>query len=160
LKRILPHLVLAVSGAFGTRARLGVVAAQEVQQVCRFQFRGAVRNAIGIDQQRESDARLLAKGAGVVHVAEADGRKRGSGLLEFLLVRAQLRDMLAAEDSTVVTQKDNDGRILLPERSKADLATGAFRQHNVRKPRTERFGHQGIVSFAMLRLRIYSERHH
>ena len=146
LKRILSQTMLAVTGSFGAPARRGVVAAEEMEQVCRFQFGGAVSATIGIDQQGKGNAGLLAKGASIVHIAEADGGQRGSGLLELLLVFAQLRDMLAAEDSTIVPQKDDDGGIFFPKRAKANLAAAAFRQHNIREFRTERFRHAAIVS--------------
>jgi hypothetical protein len=54
-------------------------------------------------------------------------------LLEFVFVFAQLRDMLAAEDSTVVPQEDNDGGIGLPQRAEADIAAARFRQHDIRQ---------------------------
>ena len=139
LKRILTQAVLAVSGTLGAGARCGVVAAEEMEQVRRFQFSGAISGAIGIDQQRKRDAGLLPKQAGIVHVAQADGGQCRSRLLEFLLVCAQLRDMLTAENSTVVTQKHNDGGIRFPKRTQPNIATAAFRQHNVGESRTERF---------------------
>ena len=145
LKRIPAQVVLVMARSFGPGSRLGVVAPQEMQQVSRFQFRGAVRGAIGIDEQRKSNAGLLAEGASIVHIAEADGGQRGSGLLELLLVLAQLRDMLTAENSAVVPQKDDDGRILFPQRSQANLAAAAFRQHDVREFRAEGFRHTTIV---------------
>ena len=148
LKRILSQAVLAVSRSFGAPARYGVVAAEEMEKVCGIQLGGAVSDTIGIDQQGEGNAGLLAKGARIVHVPETDRCKRGSGLLELLLVLAQLRDMLAAENSTIVPQKNDDGGILFPKRAKANIVAGALRQHNIREFRTERFRHAAIVSFA------------
>jgi hypothetical protein len=40
--------------------------------------------------------------------------------VEGLLVFAQLRDVLAAEDSAVVAEEDDDGGIRFPERAEAD----------------------------------------
>src|SRR5206468_11193240 len=54
--------------------------------------------------------------------------RRGS-----LLVRAQLRDVLAAEDSAVVPQEDEDRRPGLPERPEPDLAPVDVRQADVRE---------------------------
>jgi hypothetical protein len=40
--------------------------------------------------------------------------------VEGLLVFAQLRDVLAAEDSAVVAEEDEDGGIVFPERAETD----------------------------------------
>jgi len=50
-----------------------------------------------------------------VGVPEADSGEGGVFAAEGLLVFAQLRDVFAAEDSAVVTEKDEDGRIVFPE---------------------------------------------
>ena len=142
LERILPQAVLAMAGSPGTGPCFGVIPAEDVEQVPGFQFRGFVSGPLGIDQQRERDAGLLAKQAGVVHVAQADGSQRGSGLFELVLVFAQLRDMLAAEDSAVVAQEDNHGGIPLPQRAEADLASARFGQHDVRQGRADGFRHR------------------
>ncbi len=117
-----------------------------MEQVRGFQFRRPVSDPFGIDQQREHDAGLLAEPAGIIHVAQPDRRQRGSGLLKFELVCAQLRDMLAAEDSAVVPQKNNYGRGALPQRANADITAARFRQHYIRKFRAERLRHALIVS--------------
>jgi hypothetical protein len=62
-------------------------------------------------------------------------------LLKLGFVLAQLRDMLAAEDSAVVTQEDNYGIIGLPQRAEPDLTAASFRQHNIRQLRAETFRH-------------------
>jgi hypothetical protein len=59
---------------------------------------------------------------------------------------AQLRDVFATEDSAVVPQEDNDGRVLLPQRTDADVTTGGFRQYQIRELSAERFRHGRIVS--------------
>jgi len=145
LERIFPVPVLAVSAALGASPRFRVLLAQEMKQVRGFQFRGAVSGAFGIDQEREGDAGFLAKQARVVHVAEADCRQRGSGLFELAFLFAQLRDMLAAEDSTVVPQKNYHGGILLPKRAETNLTSTCFRQNDVRQPRAESVRHKPIL---------------
>jgi hypothetical protein len=141
LEWILAEPVLAMAGSLGTGACFGVIPAEDVEQVAGFQFRGLVSGPLGIDQQRKRDAGLLAKQAGVSHVAQADGSQRGSGLFELVLVLAQLRDMLAAEDSAVVAQEDNYGGIPLPQRAEADFTAARFGQHDIRELRTDRFRH-------------------
>ena len=52
-----------------------------------------------------------------MHVAESNRSQGSSGLLKLGLVLAQLRDMLAAEDSPVVAEEDNNSEILFPQRA-------------------------------------------
>ena len=136
LKRILPQFMLPV--APGARAVAGglVIAAQQVQKIRVAQPGGAVRQPFLVDQQRERNARILAEQARVVRVAQSDGRQVGVPFAESLLVCAQLRDVLAAEDSTIVPQEDHHRRLPLPKRAQADLAAIRIGQHNRRK----RFG--------------------
>lgn len=115
LEGIFSEAALAVPRRLGTGSGFGIVAAEEMKQVPRFQFRSAVGGPLGIDQQRERNTGFLAKQAGIVQVAQSNRRQPGSGLLKLGFVLAQLRDMLAAEDSTVVPQEDDYGGILLPE---------------------------------------------
>jgi hypothetical protein len=141
LERILPQPVLAVAGGLGTGPCLGIVAAEEMKQVSRLQPGGPVGGPLGIDQQRKGDAGFLPKQAGVVQVAQPDRSQRGSGLLKFTLVLAQLRDMLAAEDSAIVPQEDNYGWTPLPQRTEPDLTARSFGQDNIHELRAERFRH-------------------
>jgi len=112
---IFSEAVLAVTRRPGTGSCFAIVAAEQMKQVPRFQFRSLVGGALGIDQQRERDTGFFAKQAGIVQVAQSNRRQPGSGLLKFGFVLAQLRDMLAAEDSAVVPQEDDYGGIRLPQ---------------------------------------------
>ena len=67
--------------------------------------REAVRPALLVDQEGECDPGLLAERARVLAVAEPDRRQPGARSAEGLLVLAQLRDVLPAEDSTVMPQE-------------------------------------------------------
>ena len=136
LKWILAEFVLAVAGRTRTVAGALVVGPQHVQQVRVVQAGGAVGQPLLVDQQREGDARLFAKQARVALVAQANGRQVGAPLAKVLLVYAQLRDMLAAEDSTIVAQEDYHRRLPLPKRTQADLLATGIGQDNGRK----RFG--------------------
>jgi len=115
LEGILSEVVLAMARRPGTGSCFGVVAAEEMKQVPRFQLRSSVGGPLGIDQQRERDTAFLAKQVGIVQVAQSNRRQPGSGLLKLVFVLAQLRDMLAAEDSAVVPQEDNYSGIPLPQ---------------------------------------------
>jgi hypothetical protein len=115
LERIAAQFALVVAGGAGALAASEIVAAEEVENVCGFEICEFVGFAVLVDQEREIDAGFLLKEAGVVGVAEADGGEGRALFTEGLLVFAQLRDMLAAEDSTVVAKKDEDGGIRFPE---------------------------------------------
>jgi hypothetical protein len=52
---------------------------------------------------------------GIVPVAEANCGQAGSALFESRLVLAQLRDVLTAENSSIVPKKDEHGRTALPK---------------------------------------------
>jgi hypothetical protein len=110
LQWIFAQAMLFVSGSLGASAGLHVVAAQQVEQGSVAQTNGFVRLALFVDQQRELDAGLLAKEAGVAAVAQADGGKTSALLLELFFEFAQLRDMLAAKNSTIVAKEDYDRR--------------------------------------------------
>jgi hypothetical protein len=141
LEGIFSEAMLAVARRLGTCSCFGIVAAQQMKQVPRFQFRNSIGGPLGIHQQRERDTGLLAKQAGVIQVAQSNRRQLGPGLLKLVFVLAQLRDMLAAEDSAIVPQEDNYGGTSLPQRAELDIAAASFRQHNIRQLRAERFRH-------------------
>ena len=94
------------------------------------QARCAIGYALLIDEERESDAGLVPKQAGVIAVAQADGGQVCAGLLERGLLFAQLRDVLAAEYSPIVTEKHEDCRPAFPERTEAQLAAVGVRQND------------------------------
>ena len=117
-------------------ARGLVLAPQHVQKVRVTQPGGPVSQAFLVDQQREPNPRLLLEQARVVRVAQPDGRQVGAPLAEGMLVCAQLRDVLAAEDSTIVPQEDHHRRLPLPKRAEADFASIRVGQNH----RSQRFG--------------------
>ena len=59
--------------------------------------------------------RFLAKDASVVPVAKADDCKGCTFVSEGLFFVAQLRDMLATENSAVVAQENDDGSFAFPK---------------------------------------------
>ena len=106
-----------MSGCLRALSGSSVVATEQVQQVGSLQFSRFISLALFINQERELDARLLAKLACVGGIAHADNCQPRSFRPEFLFVLAQLRDMLAAEDSTVVAQEDHDRGPVRPQRA-------------------------------------------
>ena len=95
-----------------------------------------------VNQQRKGDPGIFAEPAGVVHITQADRRQPHSPLFKLLLMRAQLRDVLAAEDSTVMPQKRDHRRPLLPQGAQADRVPVCVRQHDGRE-----FLREGHVEF-------------
>jgi hypothetical protein len=113
-----------------------VVAPQYMQQIRIVQAGGTVRLALLIDQQRKRDAGFLAEQTRVVSVAESDSRQVGAALAKVLFMFAQLRDVLAAKDSTIVAEEDHHGGLPFPKRTEAHLLAVCIGQHD----RRERFG--------------------
>ena len=128
LERIFAQLVLAMASGVRAFAGDGIVAAQQVQKRSLPKTRGAIGFPLSIDEQRKRDARLIAENARVVHVTQSDGRQIRASRSEFRLVLAQLRDVLAAEYSPIMTKKYHDGRAILPQRAEADRALVRIRQ--------------------------------
>jgi len=117
LKWILPQLDLPVPCGAGPLARFRVIGPKKMQQVGVAKFRHLIGLPLFVDQQRKSDARLLAKQPRIVAVAQSNGRQRRSLVPEGVLVFAQLRDVLAAKNSSIVTQKNDHGGLAGPQRS-------------------------------------------
>jgi len=83
-----------------------------------------------------------------VDVTEADGSEARALLPEGRLVLAQLRDVLAAEDSAVVTEEDHDRGAVGPERAESDYAAVAIGEDDRRKGAAERglrVGHSSVL---------------
>lgn len=143
LEWIFAQLVLFESAGLGALAGRGIVAAQDVQQVGFAQSGGAIGLAIGVNEQRKSDAGLFAEEAGVMGVAESDGGEGGAALAEARFEFAQLRDVLSAEDSTVVSQEDDHRRSCRPERAQLDGVSVGVRQDEWREFAAEAGGSHG-----------------
>jgi hypothetical protein len=141
LQGIAAEFVLLMAGGAGVLAALEIVTADEVQDIGRGQVGGGVSLTLSVDQQREIDVRFLAEDAGVIGVAETDGCEGGAFVAKGLLMFAQLRDVLAAEDSAVMAKKGDHGGLVLPQRTETDFAAVCIRKHDVCKPRAESFAH-------------------
>ena len=114
LKRIGAQAMLPEAALLRAPARLRVVGAKHMQNVGRLETRGTIGAPIRINQQRKRDAGLLAKQAGVASVAKTDSGEIGALGPEFVFMVAQLRNMLAAKDSTVMTQEHDNGGTAFP----------------------------------------------
>ena len=112
--------MLAVAGRSCPSPRLRIVGAKQVQKVRLPQAGRTIGRAVFVNQQRKCDAGFVAELAGVVAIAESDGGQRRSTRFELALVFAQLRDMLAAENSAIVAQEDDHSRAILPQGAQPD----------------------------------------
>lgn len=108
-----------MSSSLGSCTRFEIVIAQKVEQVRALQLHRLVRFALFVHQQRKRDASLLTKSFGVSEVAKADRCKRRTMLSKCFFVCAQLRDMFATKNSTVVTQKYDNRGLPQPKRTEA-----------------------------------------
>src|SRR5207244_2993860 len=122
-------------------------------QVCR-----AVRGAVFIYEERKSDLEFFAEAARKVHPAQAyRGYVRAFSCNLFLVI-TQLRDVLAAEDSTPMPQEDNDRRLRLPQRPQPDLLAFCVRQGDGCEARADRVRHGLRFSGAIARVSIIVHR--
>jgi hypothetical protein len=135
--------VLVVAGSAGALAAFEIVAAEEMENVGGFEVGDFVGLAVLVNEEGEIDAGFLLEDAGVVGVAEAYGGERGVFFAEGLLVLAQLRDVLAAEDSAVVAKEDDDGGVVFPERAETDLLSEGVGERDIGELLAEGFGHDG-----------------
>ncbi len=127
LERIFAQTMLSVPAGHGTFARPHVVGPRHVQHRALLEADRAVSAPLVVNQQRESDAGFFFEPPRVMRVAEPDRGNPGPGFCDLLLVVAQLRDVLAAEDSPVVAEEDQHGGALLPQRAEPDFVTFGVR---------------------------------
>ena len=142
LERILAELMLAMTGRFRPSPRLRVIGAKHVQDVGLLETRCAIREPLLVDQKRESDPGVFPENPRVVAIAEAHGSEASSAGFELLLMFAQLRDVLAAENSSVVAKKDQHRGSLFPQRPEPDPAVIRVGQDDRAECLAERLGHE------------------
>ena len=121
LKGILPQLVLMMTRRLCAFSARGVIFAQKMQQVCRYEPRNSISPAVFVDQQRKRDAGLLAEHARIMTITQSDDGKRSTFFSKGLLAFAQLRDVLAAKESSVVPQEYDNGRRGGPQGAESNL---------------------------------------
>ncbi len=114
LKGIRAQAMLSMAGGRGARPGFRIVTAKQVQKIRRFEAGRTIREPLRIYQERKCDSSLLAKEASVTKIAKTDCGKIDALGAEFIFMVAQLRNMLAAEDSTVVAEEDDSGGAAFP----------------------------------------------
>jgi hypothetical protein len=115
LKRVLAQFGLAEATRSSALSRRRVITPDYVQEVGALEPGRPIRNPFLIDQQRKHNAGFFAKQTRVIPVPESYGCYVCTRSFEIPFVFAQLRDMLAAEDSAVMTKKRHHRRRLVPE---------------------------------------------
>ncbi len=143
LEGIEAELVLTVAGGASAFAAFGIVAAKDVEQIAGAEVGDLVGLAAFVNQQRKLDSGFFLENAGVVFIAEADNGKGSAFFAELRFVFAQLRDVLAAENSTVVAKENDDCGILLPQRTEADFGTRSVWEDDVGELVAESLAHGG-----------------
>ena len=95
------------------------------------QAKSFVSFAFVVDEKRELDAGFLAEKLGIAGVAQPNNSQMSAFLLELGFEFAQLRDVLSAEDSTVVAKEDHDGGSTLPQGAEASrIAVGVRERYS------------------------------
>jgi hypothetical protein len=135
--------VLVVAGGFGALAAFEIVASEEMENAAGFEVGDFVGLTVFVDEEGEVDAGFLLEEAGVVCIAKADGGEGGALFAKGLLVLAQLRDVLAAEDSAVMAKEYEDGRTVFPEGSEADGFAESVWENDAGESLAKGFGHNG-----------------
>ena len=107
LKRIAADPKLPVPRRSGPGSGLSIIPAKHVQHVRILQPSGAIGPAFLIDEQWKRDACLVPESPGVVPISKSDRRQIYTFRLERRFVFAQLRNVLAAKNSSIVAQKNN-----------------------------------------------------
>jgi len=131
LKRMRSDTSLSMSCGLGACPSQGVVGAEQVKDVSAPQSRLPICLALLVDEQRETNAGVLAKHLSVLSIAEANRGNSRSSFLKLFLMRAQLRYVLAAKDSAVVPEKDEHNRFFVPKRPHQHGSAIAIRQNDI-----------------------------
>jgi hypothetical protein len=93
---------------------MSVVAPKQMQDAANLKLCCPVSNPLIVHEQREVDARFFAEETCVAEIAQTYSRELSSRASEFALMIAQLRDVLPAEDSSVMTKKNRNSGTPLP----------------------------------------------
>ena len=104
--------------------------------------------AFVIDEKRKLDAGFLAEKLGIARIAQSDGGQASAFFAKLLFELAQLRDMLTAENSAVMAEKNNDRRRIGPQRTQPDCFAIDIRQRDARELGAISLSHGASFSWA------------
>ena len=91
-----------------------------------------------VDQEKKCDSGFLPEQTRIVAISQSHSSQGCPLALKGALMFAQLRDVLTAEDSTIMAKKNKNRRPLFPESSKTMVVPIAIRQHDGGKNFTQR----------------------
>lgn len=151
LKRVLAQLVLRMPGSACSLARYRIVASQKMKEISGLQLRSAISLPEFVNQKRKRYAGLVTKLAGIDAVSQTDCGDCRTFIAKSLCVFAQLRGMLAAEDSSIVAQKNDDRWLFVPQRSEPDFPTITIRERDEGQLTAERTNHGAFIMSSALR---------
>ena len=143
LQWIFSQAMLFVSCGLCPFAGRQIVFAQQVKEGGLTQPDSLIGFAFVIDEKRELDSGFLAEELGVAGIAQSNRGKACASFFELGFKFAQLRDVLAAKDSTVMPKKDHYGRPRLPQRSETSRLAVDVRECYSSQLAAERFAHAG-----------------
>ena len=143
LKGVRRQFVMTMPGSASAVTALEIVAAKQVQQIGDAQAGEFVGLPLFVDEQGKVDSRFFLEDTRIIAVAKAYGCEGSAFVAEGLLVFAQLRDVLAAEDSSIVAKKHDNRRLALPQRSQTNFLAKSVGKDDVCKPLAEGFRHDG-----------------
>ena len=146
LEGILAHSVLPVAGAPCSFPGQRVVAAEEMEQRRGSEAGRAIRLPPLVNQKGERDTGFLTEQTGVAQVTEPNGGETSPLAPECMLMLAQLRDVLAAEESAVVAKESEDRGAVGPQRAESNLVAFGVGYNDTRELRTERLLHRDSFS--------------
>ena len=122
--------MLPVSRASGPFLGQEIVAAKDVKEGSGLQSGGAIGGSRLINQQGEANAGVLAETPGVTGVAQPHQGDAGAGRPKPSFVFTQLRDVLVAEDSPIVAEKNHHLGMIGPEQTQPDRVSIRVRKHH------------------------------
>ncbi len=101
-----------------------------MKDVGAFEIHRFIGHTLLVHQEGKGDPGLFAEQCRIRLITQSDGGKPGTCGLEVLLIFAQLRDMLTAEYSAIVPEKNKNGRSTLPKRAEAHVGSGDIREND------------------------------
>ena len=131
LQRILFGHALPFAGQNALRTPSPNLRTCDVDQGSPFDPERSVGLPSLVDEKRERDLLRVAEVRGHLRDAHADRQQVHPRPLEVLVMVTQLRDVVTAEGSAVVTQPDDHRRPVCPEVAEPSLSTVGVRERDV-----------------------------
>jgi hypothetical protein len=139
-----------MAGSACSLARFRIVPSEKMKEVSGLQLRRAIGLSKFVNQKRKRNTGLITRLAGIDSVSQTNCCDCRTFFAKSLCVFAQLRGMLAAKDSSIVAQKNDDRRLFVPQRSEPDFPSITIRECDEGQLIAERTFHRvSIMSTAV-----------